>query len=57
MLIDPPVVPVRPFFITQLTRQAYTSIDIPCRGDVLLLSADAMKVMQLWQRPIHKELF
>lgn len=42
MLIDPPAVPVRPYFDIQLTRQPYTSIDLPCRGAVLLLSADAV---------------
>lgn len=42
MLIDPPAVPVRPYFRIQLTRQPYTSIDLPCRGGVLLLSADAV---------------
>lgn len=41
MLIDPPAVPVRPLFGIQLTRQPYTSIDLPCRGaffcDLLML--------------------
>lgn len=42
MLIDLPAVPVRPLFSIQLTRQPYTSRDLPCKGAVLLLSADAV---------------
>lgn len=30
MLIDPPAVLIRPYFEIQLTRQPYTSIDLPC---------------------------
>lgn len=43
MLIDPPAVPVRPLFDIQLTRQPYTSIDLPCRGVVLWLSGGTAK--------------
>lgn len=46
MLIDPPAVPVRPLFDIQLTRQPYTSIDLPCRGVVLLRSDDALQGMR-----------
>lgn len=42
MLIDPPAVPVRPYFRIQLPRQPYTSIDLPCRGAVLLRSVGAV---------------
>lgn len=39
MLIDPPAVPVRLVFETQLPRHPYTSIDLPCIGIVLFVSA------------------
>jgi hypothetical protein len=42
MLIDPPAVPVRPYFSIQLTRQPYTSIDLPCRGADLWRSVGAV---------------